>query len=238
MQSASATRTGSHSGKRKPPPAFGTPWTHTEVKRLKAAFAKGGLKAAVAEFPERNPPGIHGKLKRLGLRKCRLWTPREAAKLREMWGSVPLKDLTEFFNRQATHIFAKAKRMGLKTGCPQGWESLAHAAKRTGYHEKTLKIVLRWAGVRPERWMGNPNDRRVQGCYHRRIVQPTDVDEAVERWVRCESVVDAARRHGVNPVTLRSWLKTAGYTRDRSYALWRLEPSVVDDLVAQRRAGR
>lgn len=65
-------------------------WTDEEEQRMTAAWREGGIRAAMAAVPERSLYAIRTRLHRLGVTRSRVWTGAEVARLRELWGVVPM----------------------------------------------------------------------------------------------------------------------------------------------------
>lgn len=124
-----------------------------------------------------------------------------------------------------------AWKLGLKRGreCPSGFEFISHAAVRAGFSRRTLKMILKWAGVAL-------HEGPRQGD---QIVSPKRVDRAVKLWLQTETVTAAAVRHGVSPRALRTQLEAE--RRLPRKALWgtvvRVRSDVIDGVV-QRMGGK
>ena len=138
--------------------------------------------------------------------RSRPWSPVDLLTLAALWGAPghSLATLARRFARTPYAVYCAAARAGLPLGCPEGWESLAGAARRTGMVPRALAAALEAAGVRPSTGWRNPmGAARGQGA--NRVVMVAEVDRAVESWLARESVEEAARRAGVGATVLRRW---------------------------------
>jgi len=154
--------------------------------------------------------------------RSRPWSEADLFTLAALWGSpgLSLAALARRFSRTPYAVYVAAGRAGLARGVPEGWESIAAAAGRTGYTVATLRRVLAAAGVRTSTAWGNPRAPRTGAP--KRAVRPADVDRAVAAWLARETVEEAARRVGVVPVTLRRWLRLSGCRGPGSGLAWRV----------------
>ena len=218
-------------------PADHTPWTRAEREALRTTYASGGILAAVAALPHRPRSGIYKQARKLGLSRRRRWTPAEDVKLRRLWGSVSLREIGKDLDRTVLTVYWRAQHLGLPLGCPQGWEYLSAAATRTGYSTTQLRRALAFSSVGIQRAFVRTKDPHPRGT---RIVEPFDVDRAVEAWGATEPVTDAAHRRGMVDETLRHWLLDAGLEPKRdgrkrsSKAHWRVRSDVIDAVIAER----
>lgn len=108
-------------------------------------------------------------------------------------------------------------------------ETVAHAARRLGIPRPRLAYWLRQdtkRGLVPKR-------PRRRWCQHR--LEPEVYDAIVARWTETESGEKAAQRIGVAWETLRKWLRAANVVRPPT-RFWRVNPTVVDRIVMERRA--
>ncbi len=162
----------------------------------------------------------------------RRWTAAEERALRTYWGEMSLRDLARKLDRTELTTYWRARRIGLPTGCPVGYEYLTHAARRLGYCTKQLRRILKAEGVRLRRAISRPP---AVGGYH--IVDSFDAESAVERWHLTEDVEAAARRLGVYGGTLRRLLLEKGHKPpSRPKFRWRVASELADKLVAEWRA--
>lgn len=76
--------------------------------------------------------------------------------------------------------------------------------------------------------------RAKRGRKQRLVVNPLEVDAAVEAWGASETPEQAVRRHGVSAPTMRRWLEQAGHAPTKPHAPWRVLSSVIDEVVAAR----
>lgn len=169
------------------------------------------------------------------------WTPEADARLRFFWDTpASTRVLCARFGRSAQAIGARARMLGLPARVPPGYEFFTHAAQRVNFDLKTLHRILAWAGVetcrvRSSEMKRRPIERRCRARYHQSFVDPFDVDEAVARWLAAETPAQAAPRVGVDPTTLRRWLREAGVPQVGHRHEWRLDVAVIDAVAAQHR---
>jgi transposase-like protein len=137
----------------------------------------------------------------------RRWTQEEKSSLCYHWETGgDLKALARRFGRTPAGVYAMAKQLGCQAGAPQGYEYLNQAAQRTGYARSQLEVILQRMGVQPRRVLSLVAGR----TYHRKYVDPHDVDQAIARWLRGEPLAIVARRLGFTPTTVRKWLRRTG----------------------------
>ncbi|NUP08412.1 MAG: hypothetical protein HOW73_20370 [Polyangiaceae bacterium] len=166
-------------------------------------------------------------------RHYRRWSPADDKKLRLLWGA-PIANVAVELGRTQRTVYWRARKLGLECGAPQGWEYLTAAAERTGYDTGQLRRILRAAGARPQRSISRPD---VVAKRRFNAVDPLDVDDAVAKWCRQETVEEAAARSAISGDTLRRLLLAAGHVPPRSKRKrWRLDASVIDAVVAAYRA--
>lgn len=122
------------------------------------------------------------------------WTPAEVEKIRSLWGAMRLSALCRQMGRSPQACWQKAHQLRLGLGCPEGYEYCAAAARRTGYDWAKLREILRWAGVRLHLRLSYRAGRR--GVPRHRYVDPTRVDEAVQRWLKEGPLLHARRKRG------------------------------------------
>lgn len=138
----------------------------------------------------------------------RRWKRNEDLALVDAWDrNVDLKRIARDLSRTVDAVYLRAHKLGLKRGLPEGCESLAAAAKRTGYTRAQLSCILKMAGHPPRKV---PHSRPCKARYRTLFVDPLDVDDAIAAWVRAEAVEAAARRLGLCANTLRRWIGKAG----------------------------
>lgn len=136
---------------------------------------------------------------------ARPWSGHDDQMLRDLWGSYSITWLARKFGRTYTAIFWRARHLDLQLGCPPGSEYLTAAARRTGYEVQSLRRILAAAGVGLHVAHAKKRTRRRPRHY----VDRYEVDWAVAAWMETETLNQAAKRHGMNPATLRRWLLAA-----------------------------
>lgn len=173
-------------------------------------------------------------------RHYKRWTGAEAKRLRMAWGLESLRVIARKLGRSPITVYYFAQKLKLPLGCPQGYEYLTAAAKRTGFDTKSLRAVLRAADVKIKLAMAKPSKPRGKGKRRgsrTHVVLPDDVDMAVQRWTTKECLPDAARRLGTTREILRAALVAAGHTPPRHKYRWRVLPAVADAAMASYRPG-
>jgi hypothetical protein len=206
-------------------------WTEEEKTLLQSKFKyRRGYRAIKKALPHRSRRSIYQMARKLGLTKRSHWSQEEADRLRVLWGAEPLDRIAKLLDRTKAGVYQYAKHtLGLKVGCPNGWERMAHAAKRTGYMVETLKNILAHAGIKP-----SPSYSLVErkAKYHVFIVRPGDVDYAVSVWCDSETLFDAACRRGMCVDTLKSQLIESGLQPPaKKHAVWRIPSKDIDDAI-------
>lgn len=161
----------------------------------------------------------------------RPWTEHEEGILRFEWGE-PIAILSAKLNRTPQSLRHRARILGLHLGKAPGREFLQDAADRTGIDCAQLRRILVSCRVRI---YTNPFGAAVRW----RSVDPDDVDRAVERWCRLETLQHASRRYGVHVSTVWRALHSSGQRLPPKPAFrrhWRIPVEVVDKAMETRRA--
>lgn len=165
------------------------------------------------------------------------WTTWELNQLHLLWGLHSLSTIARRLGRTEHGVFIRVRKLELGIGCPQGFESLVAAADRAGYAVNQLRRILFWARVPVRSYASLP------GAHGRkRYVEPIAVDRAVAKWCRCETMREAALRIGMSRPHLgrlyQEDIKAGLIPPPLSRSLrahHRLDPDVVDGIVARRR---
>ena len=195
------------------------PWTAAEDAIFRQAYNAGGIHGAIAALPKRNVNSLYHRAQRLGLSRRRRWSPIDDVRLRKLWNAeLDLDQIAERLGRTQISTYWRAQKIGLPLGCPDGWEYLSHAAKRTGYDTGQLRTILAADGISLRCAIAAPNRKRrgkVTGFVRRtHIVPPGAVDAAVEAWLEREPLEAAARRVQMCAETLARRLRSIGVTKD------------------------
>lgn len=216
------------------------PWTPAEDVVLRERYVTDGAQACVVALG-RSWAAVTQRARRLSIVRRRRWTPRDDLRLSALWGTTTIARVAAQMGRTPRTVYWRAQRLDLGLGCPEGMEYLTHAAERAGYATASLRIILRWAGVRIARAASRPDaaprSRRLRGEW---VVDPDDVDDAIARWHTTETLEGAARRRGVGSCVLVRLLGEAAARGDarvppkpaRPHAHWRVPSALVDDLLA------
>lgn len=163
---------------------------------------------------------------------ARQWPADAVARLRALWPVATAAEVCAAFPGATWGaIRTHAGRIGLPLGTAgmEGLETISHAAARTGYDAGTLRRLLARQGVAltPQR-CPNPRGRR-------EFVEPAAVDGAVAlELAEFETVAGAAHRLGIEPCTLRAWLREAGEHAPTRAARRRIPVATIDRVVRAR----
>lgn len=194
--------------------------------------------AEVAKTLGRSRVSVMKKARLVGVQSHRRWTADDDQHLASLWGTMSIGHIARALGRTVATTYWRARKLGLPCGAPQGLEYITAAATRTGFETTQLWRILRWARVRAVRSMSRPTPG---ARYHFHVVDPLDVDDAVERWLATESVEAAARARGLVGDTLRKWIRAAGVPKPprlKARKHWRIESTVIDRVIAERMAKR
>lgn len=133
--------------------------------------------------------------------------------------------------RRPSAVARMAERLGLGQGCPRGYEYVSEAAERCGYTRRQMVLILAFGGVR----MRLPSSRRARtGHRAQRVVDPTDVDEAVALWCSTETISEAAQRNRVSRFVLERLVLADERTPPRNGRHRLRVPSwILDELAAR-----
>jgi hypothetical protein len=214
-------------------------WTADEDAVLRRSYIDGGIEAARAALPHRTQSSIYRRAERIGATRRKRWTSADDASLRNLWGTeTDLSEIAERLGRTLLTIYWRAQKLGLTLGCPEGWEYMTHAARRTGYTTSQLRRILEAAGAEISEAMTRRSPRRGRRPMHRHhIVMPEVVDSAVSRWLETEPLETAARRRGLCSETLARRLRDAGIDKPKNMGRrwWRVTDDEVERALAHHR---
>lgn len=178
---------------------------------------------------------LTGNNRRCDGKPKRRWSPRDDETLRSNWGDLSLAELAKLLDRTELTTYWRGRLLGLPCGCPQGFEYLTDAAKRTGFAVKQLRHLLWRCNVEIRRSISRPPARA--RSYH--VVDPVAVDSAIALWLHREPLRPLADRLGVSAPTLQKLLVAAGCKPPRRRKVrWRIDPALAARLVAEWRAAR
>lgn len=213
------------------------PWSAEDNEKLKAGMANGVRVSQLAKELGRTTAAVFHRTRRLGILRNRPWSTEDDRRLANLWGEYSLHVIAEKMARTPAAIYFRAQHaVKLPLGCAHGLEYLWTAAVRTGFPVASLRMILKWAGVRLHVAMARPTKAK----RHFHTVDPIDVDDAIERWLKTETLAAAAARHGIHASTLERLLLRAKPAElppkpDRKKR-WRVPSEVVDKVLAARAA--
>lgn len=219
---------------RRPPPLNpgARAWTPAEDAVLRVRYEREGA-AAMAQALGRTLGSVHHRTRALGLYTHRRWTAKDDAQLEMLWGETSLAWLARKIGRTVFATYKRAQDIGLPLGLPDGDEYITTAISRTGYHGGPLRRILKWAGVDIRLAMSRPCGAR----RHFHIVDADEVNDAIARWLKTETLQGAARRHGIDRNTLAGWLEASGLPlppKPDGKRHWRIPSDTIDAAVAAR----
>lgn len=167
----------------------------------------------------------------------RRWTEGELAKLEEAvqdgWDEAKLAAV---FRRPVHAVVARAAKLGIPTGTPQGCISIHQACLWSGYSRGTINRII-WRYHLTVRTILGTHPRRT--ARHNRYIERSELEIAVRKWMRALSLGDAACELGVDRHALSAELARLGVRRQAGG--WRIEPEVAKaaaEAVKARRTKR
>lgn len=212
------------------------PWTADEDAYLRDHYATEGS-AAVAAALGRTIISITKRAPRLSCLRVRRWTENDDGRLQVLWGVHSIKAIAKTIGRTEQAVYWRARELDLGLGCPQGHEYLSAAAVRTGFAVCQIRRILAWAHVRIARASVRPGvvTKTDKVSW---VVEPSDVDDAIARWMATETVETAAERRDISSSVL---LRLLGEAMDRGddrvppkpkfRKHWRIATTLLDELV-------
>lgn len=204
-------------------------------------YRTGGWQEIQRALPHRTMAAIIQAAQRLGANNP-AYTAAEDKKLSLLWDAgIRLAAIAAEMGRSESSVFCRSRVLRLPAACPEGYEFICNASKRTGYYVSTLRKILAWAGVKEHLALSDPIPRasRRAAKWHRHYVDPLLVDEAIERWLKTETVCGAARARGLSNESLYRWLTAAGVFEKRKPGtrpgVRNIATEVIDRVVAQHK---
>lgn len=224
-------------GSKGSPPCLEKVWTPAEDAVLRAKYGHIAAKVIAKEIG-RGTRAVMQRANKLGIVSYRRWSPKQDANLRAMWGDDSLKSIARALKRTMIRVYVRAQTLGLPLGCPDGYEYLGNAAKRTGFSIKTLRKILRKAGVQIKESYSRPTHRKTAYRYH--IVDSFETDEAVTLYLQGAPLNQYTLEYGCSLETLQRSLRLAKAHTDiqipeqptTKKGTWRVSASVVAAVMA------
>lgn len=213
-------------------------WTDEEMAVLRKWYGKMTGAKLRKKLPGRSLGSILQKAEKSGLGKPTRYTVEEVQYIRDGWGTVPIAEMAKHVGRRVETVYHYANNvLGLKAGVPQGYESLAAAARRMGFAASTLRYILNARGVpvRPRPTSGVKSNGG-KAKFHAVMVDSFDAESAVEWYTHSETIYQASRRTGYDASSLRRILVRAGVkleTRPMRPNFRRIMTSEIDRAMAE-----
>lgn len=192
-------------------------WTTEETDRLRLMFGTR-TNAELSRMFERTETAIVHKAVSLGIRIGALTQGMEtirAAAARHNMDHATMAHVIRWANLHATRVgFHPARKSSRRSlyydqadvdEAVDNWtryDTVASAARRTGWSTAAISKWLKKEGVKPIRLN---NAKGKHGKIPREVV-----DRVVAKYEASETVEEAAKRHGVHFRTMRKWLVAAG----------------------------
>lgn len=200
-------------------------WKPREDAALRKHYPEGTREEVLAAIPGRTWVAVCQRACVLGVKRARSWTPEEDAELRRMWPEHARRTMIRNLWRSWDGIRTRAHLLGLKRDDEgtltrwKGYLTVSRAAKVNGYCEKTFRSIVRAyqahfvtipAGERAELPSPDTVARGVTGKGAHLMIDAQSARDAVDWWMSQELLTQAARRMGLAPSTLATWLHERG----------------------------
>jgi hypothetical protein len=214
-------------------------WSAAEDAIIREHYPAGGSRAVQERIGKgRGRSAIMHRARAIGVSSRPAWTPRADRRLTFLWGGprISLGAIAKQLGHTPGSVYRRAVALGLGAGCPNGFEYLTSAARRTNFHVVSLRKILAWDRVRICLVRSDPSKKRETARRH--FVDSEQVDRAIARWMTCETLSEASRSRGVHDETLRKYLVEDGVIEDRHgvpRTRWRIPSLEIDRVVAARR---
>lgn len=215
---------------------FAETWTPQEEAVLRQSYGRVHART-IGKRLGRSPSAVMKRAARIGLQSRRRWSAEDDQQLSALWGEQSLGWIARVMKRTTMTVYWRARKLGLKRGCPRGLEYVSAAAARTGYDPKSLKAILKAQGVRLMPAFARPTKAK----RHFHVVDPQDVDDAIARHHEGAPVQQHARDLGVSGDYLRVWLlraRAAGMRVPAPPAIkkgcWHVSSKTVAEVMAWR----
>ena len=149
------------------------------------------------------------------------------------WARVPIKRSQTLHTGRRHRHMVEIEKVDAAVARWLKTETLKAAGRRYGVSGTTMKHWLNRAGVRLERAPGFRGKHNIKPEFR---VDSAEIDR-VARVVRGGlTLTDAAKRAGVQRITMQRWLEAAGIHVPARTRLWLVQPETVDRVAAERRA--
>lgn len=162
---------------------FGPRWTPEEDAKLREAYASGATPAAREALPHRSEVAIWKRAHRLRLYSPKRWTERDDNLLRWEWNEgSSLEATAKKLGRTAWACYFRAGVLGLRNFA--GREHVSAAAERAGFSLLKFRKLLKEFGVPTKTAYSRPRTPGETTKRRHRLVDPAEVNAAVEQWAR------------------------------------------------------
>lgn len=209
-------------------------WSTQEDEVVRARFKTAPI-SSLAEQLGRSERSIRLRASKIGALKVPPWTKADERRLQMLWGEKSLRQIAYALGRSQGACYGRMFRL-TGTVVPAGSGRLWAEAERTGFHHSLLRRILAWAGVEPIPVTTlRRRDRKYDGIQY----DQADVDEAIEKWMACEVINRAAKRHGLRWHVLVKILEESGVDlppRPRGKSTWRVPSTLIDHVVGEWRS--
>lgn len=207
-------------------------WSTEEDAILREYYLQRNGAVRVAEMTGRDIKSVWKRADRIGMGKWRRWSAADEERLRMLWGEKSLPEIAAALQRTEIACADHMAVLGVSRRIRNASE-ITTQGRRTGFHKDTLRKILDWAGVTP---LPDVSIREPGAGFRRHLFDPDHVDRAIEKWLKTESVGQAAAVRGLSAETLRRRLVRSGLrlptrTLGKGYH-WRVPTATIDKALA------
>lgn len=168
-------------------------------------------------------------------RKQKRWTTSEHRLLVKLWHVVGETRLRKAIKHCWRGIKAKAVKLGLPQGIPQGCLSVRAASEKYGVsHGLLTKVAERYnVPIKRQYSLGRRHPRN--RIYY---VDWDDIKDALDQHFEVCSIAVLSEQLSIAHRILKKWLIAAGHTPPEKYRQWRLPLEVAKKVVEENRSRR
>lgn len=160
--------------------------------------------------------------------KYQIWTVDDYATLHLWWGIESVPKIAKRLGRTIGGVVGQAKKLKLRMGIQNGYESITEAAERhkCGYQFMLKLLRRRSAKLRRARPWSTATEPQ-------RYISRECADEAMLAYLSTETMKGAARARGIDAAALRKWMLLEGHEPPRRGIHWRVSSGDIDKVVAK-----